>query len=98
MTPEEAGEREFARAMLLGALNSLKETIRVEQLNHFEKLIRRAAADYKSAQVPQEGTLDRLTRYETHVLRILYRAELALERMQRLRRGDKVPPPSARVD
>jgi hypothetical protein len=95
---EDEGEQEFARLMLLNALTSLEETIRVEQVDHFEKLIRRAAAECHSAQVPQEGVLDRLMRYESQLLRNLYRAEHALERMQRLRRGHKVPAPSARVD
>lgn len=41
---------------------------------------------------PQEAT-DKLLRYEAHLDRQLYRAMDQLERMQRQRRGEKVPPP-----
>jgi len=46
-----------------------------------------------SASLPSEEALHRLLRYETHIDRQLYRAIDQLERTQRLRKGDKVPPP-----
>jgi hypothetical protein len=46
--------------------------------------------------VPQEADLDRLMRYEKHLSGQYDRDELALERMQRLRRGEDVPAPPAR--
>jgi hypothetical protein len=97
-TSEAEGEREFARAMLLSSLEGLKSAIRAEQFRHLEYLTRRAAAQRNALGVPQEAVLDRLMRYENQLLRNIYRAEHELERMQRLRRGEEVPPPSARVD
>ena len=40
--------------------------------------------------------LNRFTRYENHCVDKMTEAENKLERMQRLRRGDEVFPPSAR--
>ena len=94
---EEQGEREFARNMLQSTLDSLKEAIRAVQARHSDRVVQRAVAEYRAAQVPQEAVLDRHARYEKQLLNNLYRAEYALERMQRLRRGEKVPPPTARV-
>jgi hypothetical protein len=42
--------------------------------------------------VPVEAT-NKLLRYEAHLNRQLYRAMDQLERLQRQRRGEKVPPP-----
>jgi len=51
-----------------------------------------------SLLLPQVAVLDRLLRYESHILRNIERDENALERMQRLRRGEKVPIPPVRTD
>jgi hypothetical protein len=40
-----------------------------------------------------EQTIDKLQRYEAHLWRILSRAMSALERLQRMRLGDRVPAP-----
>jgi hypothetical protein len=42
--------------------------------------------------VPKEAVLDLHHRYEEQILRKYYRARHELERMQRLRQGDEVPP------
>jgi hypothetical protein len=97
-TLEQQGEWEFGRAMMQSGLEGLKNAIHQVQLHHFEHLIRRVSAQSAAAQVPQEAVLDRLMRYENQLLRNIYRAEHELERMQRLRLGEKVPPPSARVN
>jgi len=52
-----------------------------------------AKAAVLSASVPLEQAGNSLLRYETHIDRQLYRAIDQLERTQRLRKGDKVPPP-----
>jgi hypothetical protein len=91
-------ERDFARPLLLSALDALKETIREKELHHGEYLVRRVAAQCNALQIPHEAELNHLTRYENQLLRNIYRAEHELERMQRLRRGEKVPPPTARVN
>ena len=52
----------------------------------------------RCVKVPQEALLNQISRSEIHLLRNIERDENALERMQRRRLGEKVPPPSARVD
>jgi hypothetical protein len=91
-------EWELTRPWLLSLLDSLKEAIRREQFHHAEYLIRRAEAQRNALLLPQEALLNRTTRGENHLLRNIEKDENALERMQRLRRGEKVPPPSARVN
>lgn len=56
-----------------------------------EKLQRDAEA--RTLSLPPAETTDKLLRYETHMDRKLYRAMDQLERLQRLRSGEKVPPP-----
>jgi hypothetical protein len=90
--------REFTRPWLLDLLDCLKETMRREQLHHAEFLIRRAEAQRNALLVPQEALLNRTTRCENHLLGKIECDENALERMQRLRHGEKVPPPSVRVN
>lgn len=87
----------FVRDLLLNGVECLKNTIRQEILYHGEYLPRRLKAKRNALQVPQEAVLNRFMRYENHLLQNMYRAQHELERMQRLRRGDVVPPPSARV-
>lgn len=53
-----------------------------------EEQSRRAAAVLPSAE-----TLDKILRYETTLDRQLYRAMHELERLQRMRKGESVPPP-----
>jgi hypothetical protein len=43
--------------------------------------------------VPLAADLDRIIRYESSLLRGFYRASYQLERVQRQRKGDFVPPP-----
>ncbi len=47
----------------------------------------------KLGNVPTKEELDRLLRYETTIERQFYKALNQLERLQRLRSGDNVPPP-----
>lgn len=91
-------ERRQVRSFLLSGLDSLKETIEQAQVRHGQYIYSKVTAQCDAVLVPQEAVLNRLTRYENHLLRNLYRAEHELERMQRLRFGDEVAPPSARVD
>jgi hypothetical protein len=50
-------------------------------------------AHFKSLALPDERASDRILRYETHLDRQLYRAMDQLERLQRRRKGENVPPP-----
>ncbi len=92
--PDDGG---LTRDLLLNSLESLKNTIRQEILYHGEYLPRRVEAKRNSLHVPQEAVLNRLMRYENHLMNNMYRAQHNLERMQRLRRGEEVPPPAVRV-
>ena len=50
-------------------------------------------AEARSLSLPAEDATDKLLRYEAHLDRQLYRAMDQLERLQRQRKGEKVPPP-----
>jgi hypothetical protein len=50
-------------------------------------------AEARSFSLPSVNATDKLLRYEAHLDRQLYRAMDQLERLQRLRRGENVPPP-----
>jgi hypothetical protein len=50
-------------------------------------------AEARSFSMPSEDATDKLLRYEAHLDRQLYRAMDQLERLQRQRRGENVPPP-----
>ncbi len=50
-----------------------------------------AGVDFNS--LPTTDATDKILRYETHFDRQLYRAMDELERLQRQRRGETVPPP-----
>jgi hypothetical protein len=51
------------------------------------------AAEWRSFSLPPADATDKLLRYEAHLDRQLYRAMDQLERLQRQRRGENVPPP-----
>jgi hypothetical protein len=93
-TPEV--EWDSARALLLGVLDSLKTFIECERFYHGQQMVQRSEGQRNALLVPQEAELDRLMRYDKHISSQYDRDELALERMQRLRRGEDVPPPPAR--
>ena len=46
-----------------------------------------------AAVLPSPEVLDKILRYETKLDRQIYRAMSQLERLQRIRRGEAVPPP-----
>ena len=50
-------------------------------------------AEARSFSLPPADVTDKLLRYESHLERQLYRAMDQLERLQRRRRGENVPPP-----
>jgi hypothetical protein len=47
------------------------------------------------ALLPEEGALDRIIRYEAHLSRQMLQAMHTLERLQKTRAGESVPPPAA---
>jgi hypothetical protein len=52
------------------------------------------SANQRLARVPLDLSSDKLIRYEAHIERLLNRAMDQLERLQRQRKGDLVPPPT----
>ncbi len=50
-------------------------------------------AEFLSLYLPDKPVIDKILRYETTIDRQLYRAIDQLERLQRARQGDSVPPP-----
>ena len=50
-------------------------------------------AQTRSFSLPPADVTDKLIRYESHIDRQLYRAMDQLERLQRSRKGEVVPPP-----
>jgi hypothetical protein len=50
-------------------------------------------AEARSFSLPSADATDKLLRYESHLDRQLYRAMDQLERLQRRRKGENVPPP-----
>ena len=91
-------DREIRRVLLVQVLGALKMAIEGQQLYHGQHMMRRAEGQRNALLVPQEADLNRFMRYEDHLSRHHDRDELALQRMQRLRQGERVPPPTARVN
>jgi hypothetical protein len=92
---EEVVDRETAkeRAMVVAFIDS-----RLGMLSRFEGEAREREelaldADARSFSLPPVDATDKLLRYEAHLDRQLYRAMDQLERLQRQRRGEHVPPP-----
>ncbi len=68
-----------------------KEIVDLEKQKEKNRL--RLQVVRKLGNIPSKGELDRLLRYEGAIERQLYKAVNQLERLQRLRAGDNVPPP-----
>jgi hypothetical protein len=84
-----SAQREHVISMLDERLASL------EQLGQsaMHNLSLELDAEVRSLALPDEGATDKVLRYETHLDRQLYRAMDQLERLQRRRGGESVPPP-----
>ena len=102
--PAAIGEGEFAGAVddkevekrsaaVLAVIEHQLETISIFKgyAKEREELVRDAEA--RSFSLPPADATDKLLRYEAHLDRQLYRAMDQLERLQRQRKGEKVPPP-----
>ena len=80
-------------ATALAAIEHQLETISIfkDYASEREEITRHAEA--RSFSLPPTDATDKLLRYEAHLDRQLYRAMDQLERLQRQRRGETVPPP-----
>ena len=70
------------------------EIARLAKIDEVLETIGRERIEYKvsAAVIPGPEVSDRLLRYETHLSREIDRILNQLERLQRLRRGQPVPP------
>ena len=60
---------------------------------HVERAGRELQAEARRFALPPVEAVENLVRYETHIDRQLYRAMNQLERLQRMRGGENIPPP-----
>lgn len=102
--PEAKREDQLSEKVIDQQTDELRATVialiddRLEKINTFneyaterEKLA--VDAEARSFSLPPVDATDKLLRYEAHVDRQLYRAMDQLERLQRQRQGENVPPP-----
>lgn len=72
-----------------------REIRRLEELQETYKEIAEKRKEYtaQASGIPSEGTMNRLMRYEANLERFLDRTMTQLERLQRMRAGQAIPPP-----
>ena len=73
-------DQEIGRLQAIREIYQNKETLELEALK-------------ASLALPPREVLDKILRYETTISRQLYKAMAELERFQRMRMGEPVPPP-----
>ncbi len=81
------------RADVVALIDNQLETISVFKGYALEREKLAGDAEGRSFSLPPAEAADKLLRYEAHLDRQLYRAMDQLERLQRQRRGENVPPP-----
>lgn len=85
------------RELVPQALDKLKEIIQIQQVHDGEFIASKINAQNNKLLSPREATLNNLLGYEQNLTQRSNDAEHELERMQRLRFGDEVPPPTVRI-
>jgi len=91
--PDPASRREENKKQ---ALTFIDRELRMLEWRKVDCLNREAAdeeAQQAAAVLPAMPVLEKILRYETKLERQMYRAMSQLERLQRMRRGEAVPPP-----
>jgi hypothetical protein len=86
-------EKQIDKSTVVAWIDTQLETIRMFQDYVPEHNKLHEDAEARTFSLPPAEATDKLLRYETHFDRQLYRAMDQLERMQRQRRGENVPPP-----
>ena len=81
------------RPDVVALLDNRLERIKVFEGYALEREKLKLDAEARSFSLPPADASDKLLRYEAHLDRQLYRAMDQLERIQRQRRGENVPPP-----
>lgn len=87
--PEPSTCKDLLVGIVKNEINALELTKKLVVDN--EEL--RADASFASHSLPPPPEMDRILRYETTIERQLYRAMAQLERLQRQRKGEMIPPP-----
>jgi hypothetical protein len=80
-------------ALILALIDHQLEKLSVLKAHALEREKLSLDAEARSFSMPSEDATDKLLRYEAHIDRQLYRAMDQLERLQRQRKGENVPPP-----
>jgi len=91
--PDPAQSNDKCHKLVVGALeaefNRLSDLYQVQASIEFRK----AQSNFGAARIPSQDAFDRLLRYEAHLSREFDRTLTHLERLQRMRKGQPVPPP-----
>jgi len=88
---QEANETKAASVVAL--IESYQKSIRTQQNSATARQKVERNNETRSFSLPPADVTDKLLRYEAHLDKQLYRAMDQLERLQRQRRGEAVPPP-----
>lgn len=91
--PDADKETETGPAFTLGAIDHELKKLSLLNAHALERERLSLDAEARSFSLPPAEATDKLLRYEAHLDRQLYRAMDQLERLQRQRRGEKVPLP-----
>ena len=86
-------EAEEKRAAVVASIDHELERLSAFKDYALEREKLSGDAEARSFSLPPTDATDKLLRYEAHLDRQLYRAMDQLERLQRQRRGENVPPP-----
>ena len=85
--------RSYRKEQVLAFLDEKLSTIAWNKAQCAERDKKQEAAHQAAAVLPSSGVLEKILRYETKLERQLYQAINQLERLQRMRLGQPVPPP-----
>ena len=90
---DESWKKPERRKPFLDRLDTeIENTEKLAENLEFEERLKRLA-QFSTTSLPPEQAANRILRYETHINRQLNGALDQLERIQRRRRGEVVPPP-----
>ena len=94
-TTEPLDDKQVAKryAEVVALIDNQLEMVNVFEGYALEREKLKGNAEARSFSLPPAEATDKLLRYEAHLDRQLYRAMDQLERVQRQRRGENVPPP-----
>jgi len=94
-TPERNIEKDLLtdRAFITGVIDQKLKELDLLKKFSIERAKLALDAEDRSSSLPSGDAIDKIVRYEAHLDRKLYRAMDQLERLQRQRKGENVPPP-----